>query len=92
MWFWSKFRLRQAQWAVMHALLEEHCAHMAEDLAMTGAHARSLNEKTYKPALATVEQILPTAHFVIVFIVAGHAGHVSSADEQIAWPRVPDLS
>ena len=45
----------------MHVLLEEHCAHMAEDLATTGARAWSLNEKTYKPALATMEQIPPTS-------------------------------
>ena len=92
MWFQSEFRLRWVQWAVMHALLEEHCAHMAEDLAVTGAHVRSLNEKTYKPVLVTVEWILPAAHFVIVFVVAGHTGHVSGADKQIAWPWVPDLS
>ena len=61
MWFQSEFRLRQAQWAVVHALLKEHCAHMAEDLAATGARVWSLNKKTYKLALVTVEQILPTS-------------------------------
>ena len=33
-----------------------------------------------------------SAHFVIVFIIASHAGHVSGTDEQIAWPQVHDLS
>ena len=77
LWFWSKFRLRWAQRAIMHVLLEEHCTYMVEDLAMTGACTWSLNEKMYKLVLATVERILPT--FVIVFIIAGCMGHVCSA-------------
>ena len=61
LWFQSEFRLRWVQRAVVHVLLKEHCMHMAEDLAATGARARSLNEKTYKPALATIERILPAS-------------------------------
>ena len=45
-WGRSEFRLRWAQRAVVHSLLEKHCVHMAEDLAATHARARSLNEKT----------------------------------------------
>ena len=45
----------------MHALLKEHCMHMAEDLATTGVRTRSLNKKMYKPALVTMERILPTS-------------------------------
>ena len=76
----------------MHMLLEEHCAHMAEDLAMTGVLRMHMEPEQENIQAGAGNRGVDSAHFIIVFVVAGHAGHVSSADKQIAWPWMHNLS